>query len=76
MTEDEIKKFGVCPHCHETDGYVERGGLQWFFCEEHLVKWWQCDSTLPPTEGTEEQAEFWWFAMNFAAYEIVQPIYQ
>jgi hypothetical protein len=31
--------FGVCPHCHKTDGYVNVGREHVFLCHEHKVKW-------------------------------------
>jgi hypothetical protein len=31
--------FGLCPICKKTDSYVNIGRSQWFFCEEHRVRW-------------------------------------
>jgi hypothetical protein len=31
--------FGLCPVCHKTDGYVNVGSAQWFYCQEHKKKW-------------------------------------
>jgi len=33
-------RFGICPHCGKTDGYVNVGRGHWFFCIEHRVKWY------------------------------------
>lgn len=31
--------FGVCPHCHKSDGFVNIGKEHWFFCHEHKTMW-------------------------------------
>jgi hypothetical protein len=31
--------FGVCPHCHKHDGFINIGRGHWFYCREHKVKW-------------------------------------
>jgi len=31
--------FGLCPHCHKHDGYVNIGKGHWFVCHEHKVMW-------------------------------------
>jgi hypothetical protein len=31
--------FGLCPHCHNNDGYLNVGRGHWFVCHEHKVKW-------------------------------------
>jgi hypothetical protein len=31
--------FGLCPHCHNTDGCFNVGRGHWFVCHEHKVKW-------------------------------------
>jgi hypothetical protein len=31
--------FGLCPVCHETDGYLNIGRSHWFYCIEHKKRW-------------------------------------
>ena len=31
--------FGGCPHCGQTDGYVNIGREHWFVCDRHKTKW-------------------------------------
>ena len=31
--------FGGCPHCGQTDGYVNVGREHWFVCDRHKTKW-------------------------------------
>jgi hypothetical protein len=31
--------FGLCPHCHNNDGYINIGRSHWFVCDEHDVMW-------------------------------------
>jgi hypothetical protein len=31
--------FGLCPHCHCHDGYINVGREHWFVCDEHKVRW-------------------------------------
>jgi hypothetical protein len=31
--------FGVCPHCHKNDGFINISRSHWFLCDEHKVKW-------------------------------------
>jgi hypothetical protein len=32
-------RFGLCPHCHNHDGYINIGSSHWFICDEHKVMW-------------------------------------
>jgi hypothetical protein len=31
--------FGLCPKCHDTDGYFNVGQGHWFFCTPCRTKW-------------------------------------
>ena len=31
--------FGLCPHCHDNDGFINLGRGHWFLCHEHKVMW-------------------------------------
>ena len=31
--------FGGCPHCGDTDGYVNAGRVPWFVCGSHTTRW-------------------------------------
>ena len=32
-------RYGLCPRCHSTDGYVNFGRDHWFTCNTHKVRW-------------------------------------
>ena len=32
--------FGVCPECHDNDGYLNVHRTHWYICHEHRVRWW------------------------------------
>jgi hypothetical protein len=66
--------FGLCPECHNNDGYLDVGRDHWFFCEEHKVKWWAgsnlfsswCEQT---EEGKQANIKF------LEGCRIVEPIW-
>jgi hypothetical protein len=31
--------FGLCPHCRNTDGYINISKSHWFICAEHKMIW-------------------------------------
>jgi hypothetical protein len=31
--------FGLCPHCRNTDGYINISKNRWFICAEHKMMW-------------------------------------
>jgi hypothetical protein len=68
--------FGVCPHCHKTDGFINIGRCHWMFCREHRSTW--CigsnlfSSWRSETEG-EQLAQY--EALDFDKYETVEPYF-
>jgi hypothetical protein len=35
----EKPRFGGCPECGRTDGYLNAGRTHWFFCDAHKTMW-------------------------------------
>jgi len=33
-------RFGGCPTCGMTNGFVNDGADHWFVCDRHKTKWW------------------------------------
>lgn len=55
ITTDEY--FGGCPHCGQTDGYVNVQGAHFFICKTHQVYWWIGTNLF--SSWKEEDQEIW-----------------
>ena len=66
--------FGVCPHCHKTDGYLNAGKSHVFFCKEHKVSW-NVGSNLFSSwrEQTEEEQRQLWDEIGLETFERIEP---
>jgi hypothetical protein len=53
----EENRFGVCPECRETDGYLNIGRNHWFVCHKHKKKW--CIGFNLFSSWQEESKEDW-----------------
>lgn len=63
--------FGVCPICGKTDGYINIGKAQWFYCKEHRVSWFiGClfSSWIYETEA-EQMAQY--DELNFGSFRVI-----
>ena len=66
--------FGVCPLCHETDGYINIGATHWFICEEHKTKWCAGESLFSSwMDETEEEQQAERDRLGFSEYREVEP---
>ena len=66
--------FGLCPHCHQTDGYYNAGRNHWFFCREHKTKWWAGSNLFSSwRDETEEEQRKQYDVNAFGSYERVEP---
>ena len=68
--------FGLCPHCHKNNGYINVGRSHWLLCDEHKVKWLAganlFSSWREQTEGEQRKA---YYARGVDAYKEVEPAY-
>lgn len=51
------QRFGVCPQCYRTDGYLNVGRNHWFVCDSHKTKW--CIGSNLFSSWKEESEETW-----------------
>jgi hypothetical protein len=68
------QRFGVCPICHTTDGYLNVGNNHWFLCHTHKTKWAvganlfsSCMDETPEQQRAEQEQ------IGFAQYRDVEP---
>jgi hypothetical protein len=40
--------FGLCPTCHQSDGYLNIGRGHWFRCDTHRVYWFAGSNLFAP----------------------------
>jgi hypothetical protein len=66
-------KFGLCPHCRGSDGYLKIGAYHVFVCDEHKA-WWQTTSHVLPWQ--HEKREQWEAnADKLESYTEVKPVF-
>lgn len=72
VTTDEY--FGGCPHCGETDGYLNVGREHWFVCDAHKTKW-HVGSNL--FSSWHDETEEGWLKNEYRLSQFmeVEPIY-
>ena len=62
-------RFGVCPTCHKTDGFVNIGSGHWFYCVEHKVMWFFGSNIFSSwTSQTTAQQEAIYDSLNFDTF--------
>jgi hypothetical protein len=66
-------KFGLCPHCKGSDGYLNIGAYHVFVCDLHMT-YWQTTSHVLPWEH-EDNAKWHANADKLEAYTEVQPVF-
>jgi hypothetical protein len=68
--------FGLCPHCHRTNGFINVGPSHWMYCCEHQTKWciganlfgsWKSESEA------DQRAQY--DATEFGNYTEVEPYF-
>jgi hypothetical protein len=66
--------FGVCPHCHKTDGYINVGRTHLFVCREHKLKWCVGSNLFSSWRyQTKEEQEQIYDRLGAGAYTEIQP---
>jgi hypothetical protein len=64
-------RFGVCPICHKTDGFINLGREHWFYCAEHKVKWFFGLNIFSSWKSqTAEQQQALYDALNFGEFMV------
>jgi hypothetical protein len=67
--------FGLCPHCHKTDGYMNVGRDHWYYCSEHRTKWWIGANLFSVFEEDEEEDRAWFKDNDFGSWQVVEPFF-
>jgi hypothetical protein len=75
MNERFDDSFGLCPVCHKTDGYVNAGSTQYFYCEAHKKAW--CVGTILEDwrDQTKDEQRRIWEEMGMEHFEQVEPYF-
>ncbi len=72
VTTDEY--FGGCPHCGQTNGFLNLGRDHWFICDRHKTKWWSGSNIF--SCWREEDEETWQRnRFKLSEYMTVEPIH-
>jgi hypothetical protein len=83
MTECPICKvgeckgyFGLCPVCHETDGYANAGRSHRFYCREHKTSWCVGSNLFSSwRDQTEAEQRAIWDEIGLDDFEDVEPYF-
>jgi hypothetical protein len=75
MTPDDLDDhFGLCPKCHETDGFVNAGKSHFFICKVHKLYWFVGANFFSSwKEQTEEEQRKIWEDTGMEHFEEVKP---
>jgi hypothetical protein len=69
---DSAPRIGVCPYCHQVDGYYNYGPNHYFVCFKHKVKWF-ASYDLFSTWRKETTDDWINNRLRFEGYEAVVP---
>jgi hypothetical protein len=68
--------FGLCPICHETDGFANAGKSHVFYCREHKTSWCVGTNLFSSwREQTEEEQRRIWNEIGLEEFEDVKPYF-
>ena len=65
-------KYGLCPQCLASDGYLNVGAYHFFVCDLHMVRW-QTTAHVLDWEH-EDRAKWEANADKLEAYKEVEPV--
>jgi hypothetical protein len=68
--------FGLCPVCHETDGYANSGRAHRFYCKKHKTSWCVGSNLFSSWRGqTEAEQRAIWDEIGLNDSEDVEPYF-
>lgn len=74
--ETDDDRFGLCPVCHKTDGFINIGRGHWFYCKEHKAKWFIGSNRFSSwKDETEPEQRRIFDELGAGAFEDVKPYY-
>ena len=50
-------RFGGCPQCGGTDGYLNVGPFHWFICDQHRTRWLPAHNLF--ADWRDESEDIW-----------------
>lgn len=65
-------RFGNCPTCHKTNGFLNVGRDHWFVCDRHRSKWWVGSNLFSCWRDQDEQGRLV-NVHKLAGYREVKP---
>jgi hypothetical protein len=67
--------YADCPHCRNTDGYVNAGRTHWFRCDEHKTMWCAGSNLFSSwKEQTYEEQQAIWDRLGLNDSTVVDPV--
>jgi hypothetical protein len=68
--------FGLCPHCHKNDGYVNAGKSHRFYCKEHKVSWCAGSNLFSSwRHQTEDEQRRIWNEIGLNDFADIEPYF-
>ena len=67
--------FGLCPVCHDSDGYLNVGRDHWFFCDKDLTRWCPWSNLLSSWQH-EDEATWGENIARLHRHRVVKPWYR
>jgi hypothetical protein len=68
--------FGLCPHCHQQDGWLDIGKSHWIYCKEHRVKWCIGSNLFSSwRQQTEEEQRQIYDDLGFGEFQEIRPYF-
>jgi hypothetical protein len=75
-TETCTARFGLCPVCRKTDGYMNVGSGHWFMCIKHKNRWFIGSNLFSSwKDETEEEQQDEFYQLGFGDFADVEPYY-
>jgi hypothetical protein len=77
MTPDDLDDhFGLCPECHQAEGFVNAGKAHFVFCKVHRLFWFVGANLFSSwKEQTEEEQRKIWQDVGMDHFDEVEPFF-
>jgi hypothetical protein len=68
--------FGLCPHCHQQDGWLNIGRSHWIYCKAHRVTWCIGSNLFSSwRQQTEEEQRQIYDDLGFGEFQEIRPYF-
>jgi hypothetical protein len=76
MSTRQDDGFGLCPHCHQMDGYANAGRSHRAYCKEHRVSWLIGANLFSDwRDQTEEEQRAIWEDIGLSTFKDIVPFF-